>query len=332
MENNYPQISVIVPVYNVEKYLPQCIDSILKQDFLDFELLLIDDGSKDKSSLICDEYTRQDKRVKVFHKENGGVSSARNLGIDKAQGEFIAFIDSDDYIASDYLSTLLKSTADLVITGYKQIGNDGSLKTEYSFSDSILEEHQIADYLASTLNIIPMRVPWDKLFKRTIIKEHNIRFNPLLRMSEDAVFVQTYLLYCHTLALKSGTSYFYRLEPNVDQFFKYSLSEEEYIYSLRTTTQTYHKLTQHFGFTCREYNNINNKDMLRAYFRGVTKKGITFKGFSNYKKTMELMCPNVSFSSKLYVLSYKLIQKKMFFLSFCILRLVYPIKLNLKKL
>ena len=93
-----PAISVNIPVYNTEKYLHRCIDSVLAQTYQDLELLLIDDGSKDSSGAICDEYAAQDARVKVFHKENGGVSSARNVGLDHAQGEWITFVDSDDYI------------------------------------------------------------------------------------------------------------------------------------------------------------------------------------------------------------------------------------------
>ena len=99
MMNKTPTISVIAPVYNTEKYLPRCIDSILAQTFTDFELLLIDDGSKDNSGAVCDEYASKDERVRVFHKENGGVSSARNVGLDNAKGEWITFVDSDDWIA-----------------------------------------------------------------------------------------------------------------------------------------------------------------------------------------------------------------------------------------
>lgn len=102
-----PKISVIVPVYNTEKYLRRCVDSILAQTFTDFELLLIDDGSTDSSGAICDEYAQKDSRVRVFHKENGGVSSARNLGLNKAKGEYIAFVDGDDWISSDMYESLL---------------------------------------------------------------------------------------------------------------------------------------------------------------------------------------------------------------------------------
>ena len=101
-----PKISIIVPVYNTEKYISNCIESILKQKEKDFELLLIDDGSKDQSGRICDTYATKDDRIKVIHKKNGGVSSARNLGIDHAKGEMIFFIDSDDTVGPDYLKNL----------------------------------------------------------------------------------------------------------------------------------------------------------------------------------------------------------------------------------
>ena len=100
------KISVIVPVYNVEKYIGECIKSIINQDYENIEIILVDDGSNDKSGEICDEYTLKDKRVKVIHKENGGVSSARNRGIESSTGEYIAFVDGDDYVTKDYVSYL----------------------------------------------------------------------------------------------------------------------------------------------------------------------------------------------------------------------------------
>lgn len=118
---NNPKVSVIVPVYNVEKLLQRCIDSILAQTFTDFELLLIDDGSKDKSGEICDEYAAKDSRIRVFHKQNGGVSTARNIGIDKAQGEWIYFVDSDDIVLPSALGTfcsLIYSDSELVMAGF----------------------------------------------------------------------------------------------------------------------------------------------------------------------------------------------------------------------
>ena len=111
---NNPEVSIIVPVYNVEKYLPRCIDSILAQTSTNFELILIDDGSTDKSGMICDEYAKKDNRIKVFHKENGGVSSARNIGLDNASGEWLAFIDPDDAVDKEYLSLPELCKADVI--------------------------------------------------------------------------------------------------------------------------------------------------------------------------------------------------------------------------
>lgn len=117
-----PKISIIIPVYNVEQYLPRCIDSILAQTFTNFELILIDDGSTDSSGKICDKYSEKDSRVKVIHKENGGLSSARNVGLGNAAGKYISFIDSDDYVSSDYLeylhSLIKKYDADVVSANY----------------------------------------------------------------------------------------------------------------------------------------------------------------------------------------------------------------------
>ena len=121
-----PQISVIVPVYNAEKYLHRCIDSILAQTFSDFELLLIDDGSKDNSGRICDEYAAKDSRIRVFHKKNGGVSSARNMGLDNAKGDWITFVDSDDWVKQDYLYSMISQPdADLIMSSFDIIENFG---------------------------------------------------------------------------------------------------------------------------------------------------------------------------------------------------------------
>lgn len=116
---NNPKISVIVPVYNVEKYLRRCIDSILAQTFSDFELLLIDDGSKDRSGDICDEYALKDQRIKVFHNSNQGASAARNFGLSKAKGEYVSFIDSDDWMESTYYEDFLERMTSSMISIFK---------------------------------------------------------------------------------------------------------------------------------------------------------------------------------------------------------------------
>lgn len=325
--NGYPKISVIVPVYNTEKYLCRCIDSILAQDFTDFELILVDDGSKDKSGLICDEYAPKDNRVKVYHKENGGVSSARNLGLDKAQGEFITFIDSDDYVDSNYLTILMRGgEADLVATGYI---NTYYPDIKYSFQDSVYELQRINICLASQLDQEPFRTPWGKRFKLTIIKKYTIKFDTYISFAEDTIFIQNYLIYCNSIALRNGMPYHYRVEQDNEYFFKHPISSKEYINTLNIISDLYNKISKQFGFTCPEYCQNTNKYIIIQYFCGIIQKRYTLAGYHEYKQTMQLMLPDAKFSNRLYKLVYKLLKGKYYFLSFLVLRFIYPLKVNL---
>ena len=208
-----PLISVIVPVYNAEKYLHRCIDSILAQTFTDWELLLIDDGSKDRSGDFCDEYVAKDSRIRVFHKENGGVSSARNLGLDNAQGEWVTFVDSDDWIKPLCLEHFLMyaQTTDLVIA-YATIfrGND----TEGA--EEKYPEHDITTENFSLLfeeNALSWHTsPWSKLYKRKIIENHHFRFEEDVRLGEDAIFLYSFMLQANKIKVVCYTDYCYRSE------------------------------------------------------------------------------------------------------------------------
>ena len=166
-------ISVIVPVYNVEKYLHRCVDSILAQTFADFELLLVNDGSKDKSGAICDEYAAKDSRVRVFHKENGGVSSARNLGFDNAIGEWITFVDSDDYILNDGLEKLVSS-----------INNDVDIVVGDYFKDVRYER---AEFVNAVLRNNITWSLWGKLFKRTVLNASSFDTPRYYNIGEDLI-------------------------------------------------------------------------------------------------------------------------------------------------
>lgn len=206
-----PLISVIVPVYNVEKYLRRCIDSILAQTFTDFELLLIDDGSKDNSGKICDEYAERDNRIKVFHKENGGVSSARNIGLDNAKGEWITFVDSDDWIDKEYLNDYLNYDVDLICQGLKQINaTDNSIEDlkKYDFLETYVSDHisyaLYVMFIDGTLGYI-----WNKLFKHKILKDHNIRFIENISIREDEIFVFKYCQYIKSIVLLPTVNYNY---------------------------------------------------------------------------------------------------------------------------
>lgn len=204
-----PKISVIVPVYNVEQYLCRCIDSILAQTFTDFELLLIDDGSKDRSGEICDEYAGKDERVRVFHKENGGVSSARNLGLDNAKGEWISFVDADDWVSGDYLKDLqntYKNEIDLVECGYYNVSKCGEREVLPVFKDTDAKL-----YLKKLFSYAPFYEGylWVKLFKRNIIDKQNLRFDVKLHYNEDRVFIAKYLIECRNIKILSKCLYYY---------------------------------------------------------------------------------------------------------------------------
>ena len=144
-----PKISVIIPVYNAESTLRRCVDSVLAQTFTDFECLLINDGSKDRSGEICDEYAAGDSRIRVFHKENGGVSSARNLGLDNATGEWIAFVDSDDWVGEKYLESFSEYLdADLIISGFQSVNKNeivANRESEYIDGGLYLDFRQLLE-------------------------------------------------------------------------------------------------------------------------------------------------------------------------------------------
>ena len=203
-----PQISVIVPVYNTERYLHCCIDSILNQTFTDFELLLIDDGSKDNSGKICDEYAVKDSRIRVFHKENGGVSSARNIGIDNAKGEWITFVDSDDFIDSTMLETLYFSINDndLVLSYGKIVGEI----EEEKYSKGLITNLNFSE-LFTIYNMHKRTSPWGKLYKSEKIA-NKIRFCEGMHIGEDALFLYSYMILAKKILVSDYKGYNYRAE------------------------------------------------------------------------------------------------------------------------
>lgn len=207
-----PLISVIVPVYNVEKYLSRCIDSILAQTFTDFELLLIDDGSKDKSGEICDEYALKDNRIRVFHKENGGVSSARNIGLDNAMGEWICFCDSDDYVRSDYLLTFmnLDMTTDLLSQGFYSENWMNSIPKTITQKEGIYYDQECFQLILDMYKSTHLGYLWCKAFKKYIICDNNIKFDEGFKHMEDLDFILKYCLRVRSIANSSKANYEYR--------------------------------------------------------------------------------------------------------------------------
>lgn len=205
-----PKTSVIVPVYNSEKWLSRCVDSILVQTCGDFELLLVDDGSTDSSAALCDSYAARDARISVLHKANGGVSSARNAGIALSHGKFITFVDSDDWVEPDYLQCLLQSIgdADLAICDFQAEGTDE--KWQQSIRPGLVLPEGFTDFAMATYPACHLTAPWIKLFRRSIIESHGLRFDSRLDTMEDTLFVLDYLRYVAMIACSDRRLYHYR--------------------------------------------------------------------------------------------------------------------------
>lgn len=211
-------ISIIVPIYNAERYLNKCIDSILSQSFVGFELVLINDGSTDSSGAICEKYAVMDNRVKVFHKKNGGVGSARNMGLEKATGDWVMFVDADDWIELDCLEVC-----------YRSLHNNIELLV---FSCNWAADSLLPDRICSTKSdfkeILPLYIdkvvftsPWCKLFKRSKIEELDLKFNEeLMFFGEDTLFVFEYLKNIKSMQLLSKQFYHYVSDNNQNSLSK----------------------------------------------------------------------------------------------------------------
>lgn len=221
-------ISVIIPIYNVEQYLPQCINSVLNQTYTKLEIILVDDGSPDNCGKISDEYAQKDSRIKVVHKKNAGLGEARNTGLEVATGEYIYFIDSDDWIEPNMLYTLLEEmeneNADFVMCGFKKCAEgldpvmDRHTESKQTFSKKQVMEQLLFPMIAQKSDVredytINMCV-WTNLYKRSIIETHHIRFlSEREYLSEDICFNLEYLKYTKHAVLLPDTFYCYRYNP-----------------------------------------------------------------------------------------------------------------------
>ena len=213
-------ISIIIPVYNVENYLRSCLDSVLSQTYKDFEVLMVNDGSTDSSGAICQDFAERDSRFHYFEKENGGLSDARNYGLERAKGHYITFLDSDDFLFEDYLENLYHasrlSNSDITIGGYCRFGDSNFYFYNDRFkSDSLVEfkDFQAIQYLDSMLDVtfITFSTAWGKLFKRELFSE--LRF-PYGKYAEDQFLIWKLYMKADKIYVFNGASYVYRMNPS----------------------------------------------------------------------------------------------------------------------
>ena len=237
-------ISIIVPVYNAQKYIKRCVESIVNQSYQKWELILIDDGSKDDSSLICDEFKQTDSRIHVIHTVNQGASAARNRGLDEAAGDYITFVDADDWVETNHLEVLLNqinSDIDLCINSfiadlyygprpyqYKTIKTHDNIESINSFFTLLLQHSQFL---------------WNKLFKSSIIKDNHIRFNTSISLGEDNIFILEYLNYIKGLSSSSICTYHYdQIDENPFSLGRRKRSVDAITYQLKNNCEAILKL------------------------------------------------------------------------------------------
>lgn len=229
-----PLFSIIIPVYNSEQFLTKCIDSLLIQRISDFELLLIDDGSTDLSGYICDEYAAKDMRIHVFHEHNQGASAARNRGLKEARGKYVNFVDSDDWVAEDYLETYMKARSDydydLVYTEMiREKNGDRSYMT--LIEQSARSGEDLSEMIAHLLSCGEFGFTCNKSFKREIITLYSIIFNEQISLYEDALFTADYCLHISSLIVFPYKIYYYRIK---DSFNHLVLNYHMYHLATRT--------------------------------------------------------------------------------------------------
>lgn len=235
MEKSTIDFTVIVPVYNTEEYLDRCIESILNQTFTNYELLLVNDGSKDNSLQILRKFEKIDKRITVFTQENQGVSVARNLGIENAKGEYICFIDSDDWVENDYLENLYKNkTSDdtLVILDFIRWG-----KRKNPTAEVVLDIKEDIDQLILNHKILENGGPCCKLYSADIIKKNDLKFTPKVTRGQDLIFYLSYLKHIKRIKFVDSAGYHYcysdfsstARKHGFDSLFKVHLSIKNFI-------------------------------------------------------------------------------------------------------
>lgn len=246
-------ISVIVPVYQAEKVLPRCINSIINQTYTDLDIILIDDGSRDRSAGLCDEYAEKDKRVKVVHQANGGVSKARNVGLEVAKGSYVLFVDSDDEIQPGFVQSFVDADVDKESTLLFQGCIVKSAKREvlYQCSDKIYEKSNFAKCIANN-ELYMHGGPTGKLYSMKIIREHSLSFDSRFKNYEDLMFFLDYINYIDKIKFQSDLGYIYH-------------SHESGLHMTLDTFEKEHNLLNSYLGKMSKYVNPNHKDLISAY-------------------------------------------------------------------
>ena len=322
-------ISVIIPVYNAQHSIKKCINSILVQKFQNYEIIIIDDGSTDDSMSLIEASCALDKRCRCFHQPNSGVSSARNFGLTLASGQYICFIDADDYVSEDYLDILYQNRSDLVLGGYRRFGD---VCNECLCKERIIDKEEIHSILASCLEDELYRTPWAKMFKTSVIKDYNIKFDKALKLGEDTCFVQNYLCHINSISIVQQTGYHYYVTR---RSVKYNFSETDLVNTVLKLENSYFNLSRKWKFENIHYlNSIVYKIPLLMYL--FTQKGANYSfshsGYHAFKKAVQFVSRKVSTYcfNELVDLILLMAKYKLSILVFLFVGFVWPLYVKIK--
>lgn len=287
---NTPIVSIIIPVYNVEQYLPCCIESVLSQTYTNFELLLIDDGSPDYSGKICDEYASKDKRIRVFHKENGGVSTARNIGLDNAKGEWCCFIDSDDWVDVNYLAHFIQaidSDTQLVLQGFWQEIENTHTSQKVILPNKIIESNnELVQWLEDAKGVHNGFL-WHRFFRMDIIHKEKLRFEVGISFAEDGWFFFRYLRQAGHFVMTSALGYHYRIHGG-------SLTSTEHERTLTVSERVFRGFVESlYAFSVPDAKRIKHLFFVRRYMWRLASSWFVERAYrdkAHKKECLQLVC------------------------------------------
>lgn len=306
------EISVIIPVYNCESYLERAINSIVSQNIFDsMELILVDDGSTDGSGKICDKYSDEHENVIVIHQENSGVSVSRNNGIEKAQGEWIAFLDSDDYFLENAFEKMLENKADMICFDHTSGWDESNIHFNKSYYTKDEFDDELYPVMATDFVFYNC---WNKLYKKRIISDNNLQFIPGKKYGEDMMFVYEYIKYINNFSfIDKPLYYYYQNENSVTKKMRNSFNTckanylwlFDYFSEIDCDTEKYReKIARNFVFRTAismwdigfSYNVIDGSDVIKKILN------------DSVFRTLNAAYPLEEFEHKYYEKMYRLIQ------------------------
>ena len=260
--SNKPLISVLVPVFNIERYIGLCLESIIHQTYSNLEIIVVDDGSTDRSGEICDLYAKKDSRIKVIHKKNGGLVSARKTAMQVANGDYIGYVDGDDWIGEDFYKSLISSiqdtSSDVVVAGFTRVLFDKTARILNACPIGVYEENKLVSFFSSMISIDDFfrhgitTYLWNKLFRKEIIKDCQLNVDERITIGEDGAVVYPALLNAKRISVIDNCAYYYRQRE--DSMLKKTAS---FLDEAKKLSILYEYLKKVFGDRFVEYNLIN---------------------------------------------------------------------------